>query len=356
MRFQTFPAERLSPEHREAWRSVLQSATGFDSPYFRPEFTGLVAQVRPNVEVTVLTKSGEHVGFFPFERKTAHTAKPIAGVLSDFHGVIARPDVHWSASELLRASGLKAWDFHNLLVAGEEFHAGYWRVFDALAMDLSQGFEAYRLARRKAGSKHTKQIFQRKRKLERALGPLTVDTDCRDERVFERLWQWKSRQYQRHGLVNLFAIPWVGKLLRSIWHDTDAALRGRLFALYAGGELLAAEFAMQSGPVLHSWFPAYNRDYAKYGAGHILRLEMARAAADLGVHRIDLGKNEEPFKHSLASQSVALAEGSMDLNPFRRAIRKGGQQAFHWLRTTRIGTKLAPPYRAMRKVMRSAIG
>lgn len=356
MQFQTLPAQRLTPEHFEAWQAILQSVDRFDSPYFRPEFTRLVAEVRPNVEVTVLTEAGEHVGFFPFERQSAHTAKPVANVLSDFHGVIARPDGKWSAKELLELSGLKVWNFHNLLVQGTEFQAGYARVLDALSMDLSLGFEAYRLARRKAGSKHTSQIFQRKRKLERELGPVTVDTDCRDERVFEQLWQWKSRQYREHGLMDLFAISWIGKLLRSIWQMADGALRGRLFALYANGELLAAEFALQSGPVLHSWFPAYNRRYARYGAGHILRLEMARGAADYGVRRIDLGKDAEPFKHSLASRSVSIAEGSFDLNPFRQAIRKGSQQAFHWFRSTPVGTKLARPYRAMRKAMRSALG
>jgi CelD/BcsL family acetyltransferase involved in cellulose biosynthesis len=356
MQFQTFPEERLTSEHREAWRAIQESVQQFDSPYFRPEFTRLVAQVRPNVEVTVLTHAGEHVGFFPFERKTDKTAEPVGNLLSDFHGVVARPDVHCSARELLEASGLRVWNFHHLLAAGNEFQTGYWRVVDALSMDLSQGFEAYRLTRRQSGSKHTKNISQRRRKLERELGPIVVDIDCRDERVFSQLWQWKSQQYRRHGLIDLPAIPWIGKLLRAIWGEAKRTFRGRLFALYANGELLAAEFALQSGPVLHSWFPAYDPGYAKYSVGHILRQEMARAAVVLDVRRIDLGKDEEPFKVSLGTKSVSIAEGSIDLNPFRRVMRKGGQRTFHWFRTTRAGKNLAGPYRAARKLMRSALG
>jgi CelD/BcsL family acetyltransferase involved in cellulose biosynthesis len=240
-------------------------------------------------------------------------------------------------------------------MGGNEFEAGYWRVVDALSMDLSEGFEAYRCARRLAGSKHTKQIFQRKRKLERELGPVVVDADCRDERVFEQLWEWKSQQYQMHGLMDLYHVAWIAKLLKAIRRETSRDFRGRLFALYAGGDLLAAEFALQSGPVLHSWFPAYNRRYAKYGAGHILRQEMARVAESLGVRRIDLGKDEESFKQSVASKSVAIAEGSFDLNPFRQAIRKGRQQAYQWLRSTRVGGRLAHPYRIVRKAVRSAL-
>lgn len=355
MQIQVLPGRRLSPEHQEAWRSILHSVSQFDSPYFRPEFTQMVAKVRPKVEVAVLTHCGEHIGFFPFERKAAYTAEPVAGALSDFHGVIALPSLEWSAAELLEASGLEVWDFSHLLVAGDEFQAGYWRRNNALSMDLTQGFEAYRIARQQAGSKHTKQTFQRKRKLERELGPVTVDSDCRAERVFQELWQWKSQQYRKSGLKDLLAIPWIKELLRAIWQESNSSFRGRLFALYANGELLAAEFTMQSGSVLHSWFPAYNRRFAKYGAGHILRLEMARAADELGIQRIDLGRDQEPFKLSLASKAVSIAGGSFDLNPLRSVVRKVGHQAFTWFRSVCIGDKLLNPCRVARKVMRLAL-
>ncbi|MCA9067730.1 MAG: GNAT family N-acetyltransferase, partial [Planctomycetaceae bacterium] len=261
---------QLSADHREAWDHLQCAWPLFDSPYFRPEFLRAVASVRPNVEIAVLKQAGELVGFFPFERGIMGTAQPLGNVLSDFHGVIASPHVHWSPRELLEACGLKSWTFHHLLAQQEPFHPFHWREADSPFMDLSLGYEAYRVSRRGAGSLMTKRMAQRKRKLEREHGTVTFDSDCREEAVFQQMLRWKSQQYRVCGLVDLFASPWIVELLRKIWQNTSPAFRGRLFALFVQGELVAVEFAMQSHRVLHSWFPCYNRAYARYGTGNLL--------------------------------------------------------------------------------------
>lgn len=349
MQIQIFREDQLSLEHREAWEHWQQSCAPYDSPYFRPEFLQAVARVRPQVEVAVLTQAGEPVGFFPFERGIGGTAHPLGNILSDFHDVIACPNTKWSAKELLKASGLRSWKFHHLLANGPALRPFHWRVVDSPYMDLSQGFEAYRRSRREAGSQKTKQIAKKKRKLERDCGPVTLDLDCRDEAVFQQMLKWKSEQYRACGLVDLFATPWIVQLLHTIWQERRRAFHGRLFALYVRKELVAVEFAMQSHHVLHSWFPCYNPDYAKYGAGHVLTLEIAQAAAELGVERIDLGKGEEAYKQSLASGCTPIAEGALDLNPVRSFMQKRGHQAFHWLRTTPLRDRLRRPYRAAKR-------
>ncbi len=351
MQIQTFPADQLRPEHLEAWSHLQQSHSRFDSPYFRPEFTQQVAKVRPHVEVGVISQHGEPLGFFPFERGTGNVAAPVANLLSDFHAVVADPQTDWCPQELLKASKLSAWNFHHLLAECEKFEPAHWRVVDSPYMDLSEGFEAYRQARRKAGSQKTKQIAKKKRKLEREQGPVTVETDCRDERVFEQMLAWKSNQYQTNGLIDLFAMPWVVNLLHGIWQENRPEFCGRLYALYAKGQLVAAEFGMQSRQVLHSWFPSYDREFAKYGVGHILTLEIAQTAEELGIQRIDLGKGEESYKQSLATANTLIAEGSWDRNPLRRVVRKRCHQTATWLRSTAIRDTLRRPYRVLKKLV-----
>lgn len=350
MQIHTFREDQLSPKHREAWEHLQQSCPPCDSPYFRPEFTRAVASVRPNAEVAVLTQAGEPTGFFPFERGVAGSAHPVGNILSDFHGMVACPKAKWSARELLKASGIKAWNFHHLLAKHHSFQPYHWRVINSPYMDLSKGYDAYQRSRRQAGSQKTKQIAKKKRKLERDYGQVTLDLDCRDEAVFEQMLKWKSQQYQACGLVDLFATPWIVQLLHKIWQERSRAFRGRLFALSVQGELIAAEFAMQSHHVLHSWFPSYNRDYAKYGVGHILTLEIARAAEELGIERIDLGKGEEAYKTSLASGNTLIAEGALDLNPIRGLVKKRCHQTFHWLRTTPLRNTLRRPFRTMKRL------
>ena len=57
------------------------------SPYFCPEFTQAVGDVREDAFVGIVEDAGEFVGFFPFQRRALGVGKPIAGPLSDYQGL-----------------------------------------------------------------------------------------------------------------------------------------------------------------------------------------------------------------------------------------------------------------------------
>ena len=69
---------------------------------------------------------------------------------------------------------------------------------------------------------------------------------------------------------------------------------------------------MRSAKVLHYWFPAYDRDYARYSPGVILLAELARAAPGLGIDTIDLGKGDADYKRRFATGGVQLLEGRIE--------------------------------------------
>ena len=84
------------------WCELQRTEPLLESPYFRPEFVRAVATVRTDVEIAVLKRDGTTVGFFPFQRGTLHIGRPVGGKLSDYHGVIARPDLEFDAGWLVR--------------------------------------------------------------------------------------------------------------------------------------------------------------------------------------------------------------------------------------------------------------
>ena len=99
--------------------------------------------------------------------------------------------------------------------------------------------------------------------------------------------------------------------------------------------------------MLHGWFPAYDPALAKYSPGLILWLELARAAAVLGLEHIDLGKGQERYKTSLQSGAVQLAEGSIDFRFVAGSLRHG------WLYTREL-VRASPLRRPGRAIMRYA--
>lgn len=52
----------------DAWRAIQSKSHVFASPYFCPEFTQLVADVRDDVRVVVIENAGRPVGFMPYQR------------------------------------------------------------------------------------------------------------------------------------------------------------------------------------------------------------------------------------------------------------------------------------------------
>jgi CelD/BcsL family acetyltransferase involved in cellulose biosynthesis len=148
---------------------------------------------------------------------------------------------------------------------------------------------------------------------------------------------WKSAQYRRSNLHDVLANEWTVKLLRNILARQDKSFAGMLSALYVGDRLAAVHLGMRAGPVLHSWFPAYDLEFSKYSVGLILLLEMARAAETLGIHRIDLGKGPEQYKRDFMSAATLVAEGTVDRGPLTYALRHGWHRARDMVKSSPVG-------------------
>ena len=93
MKVHVLRPHELSADLIRTWSDIQCGETTFDSPYFTPEFTMAVANVRSGVEIGVIEDGSEVVGFFPFERFSRRIGKPVGAEverLSSDHQAIAR--------------------------------------------------------------------------------------------------------------------------------------------------------------------------------------------------------------------------------------------------------------------------
>jgi len=341
-------ARELTAEQIDIWVRLQEADPSVDSPYFRPEFTQAIAAVRDDVEVAVLERDGRPVGFFPFQRGPWNAGQPVGGRLSDFQGVIAAPDADWSAQQLVRGCRLSSWNFDHLIAAQRPFTDCHQNVDDSHYIDVSEGFESYEAARRLAGSKELVKLGRKVRKFEREIGPLRFEMHADDPETFETLIRWKSAQYQRTGLTDVFGFDWTVKLLEHLMDRSHPDLAGCLSALYVGDRLVAAHFGMRSRHVLHYWFPAYDTEFNRYSPGLILLAEIAKSAADDGIQRIDLGKGSERYKISMSSGTISLAEGVVECGPMNRLLRENWHRTRDWLRDSPLRTPALATARLIR--------
>ena len=320
-RTRTIPASELTSADVAAW-SVLQLADPVvASPFFRPEFTAAVAEVRSDARVAIVEDSEGAAGFFPFQVGRFARGHPIGGPLSDYQGAITRPGWEWDARELIWSCGVTAWYFDHLLAAQRSFEKFHHVPTESPIIDLSGGYARY-------AEEHVKTLSEprKKRKLEREVGPVRFEVHCADSGMLETLMRWKASQYVDTGKFNIFTMPWVVAVVKRIHAEQGANFSGLLSVLYAGDTPVAAHMGMRSPTVWHYWFPAYDPDFAKYSPGMLLLLEMAAAAPSMGVKIIDMGKGKAVYKQRLQNGFVEIAEGSVPVAPVPSAyaeVRNG---------------------------------
>jgi CelD/BcsL family acetyltransferase involved in cellulose biosynthesis len=304
-----------------SWRRLQASDPDLASPYFCPEFTKAVAAVREDVRVGIIEEGGRVAGFFPFQRRRFGAGMPVGGKLSDFHGMICEPGFSWSAEELLAGCGLYSWNYHYLLAKQAPFSKAQTQQGGSYYIDVSKGFDAYAAQLEARGSKIMKDVAYKKRKLERDIGPVRFVPHAASPSVLSTLFEWKSKQYNDSGLINVFDFPWTRDLLSSICAMQGPTFAGMLSCLYAGDAIIAIHMGMRSQWAWNWWFPRHDSAYDAYSPGILLRILAAEHAAKLGLSRLDLGKGDETsYKPSLASGTIPVSMGAVQLPCLRSAV------------------------------------
>lgn len=349
MNVEVIKASELGQNDLRLWSELAARHACFASPYFMPQFTLLVSQARDDVYVGILRDSGRPIGYFPFQRR-ARTGGPVGGPLSDFQGVIASPDTPWNAEELIKACGMSIWRFDHLIVAQKPFQPYHAMVAPSPGIDVSAGYHAYVEGRREAGTKLIKRMEQQRRQLERREGPLRVELCTSSFAVLRQLMAWKSHQYRRTKVTDVFGFHWTRELLEHILATDEPAFAGMLSALYAGERLVAAHMGMRSRTVWHYWFPAYDTSFSHYSPGLILLLEMIKGAKELGLSCIDLGKGDSWYKTQCMNKKIELAEGTVEAPSVAATIRRVRRRTEAWIRQSRFHALARVPARVVRLV------
>ncbi len=340
----------LSGEEIDAWSELQRRYAEFASPFFRPEFSALLAECQPNVEVAVLRRAGRCVGFWPFQRARGNVARADGHPLRSYEGVVCHPSIAWSPEELLEGCRLSAWKFDHLLLSHASMQRFRWSLSTCPVIDLSPLRESYLHRKTKEHSHTIELMIRRKRRAERELGPVRLVPDSRDDRVVDTIIEWKRAQFQRIRSVDHLAPPWRRAFVKRIAAFQSEHFSGMTCALYAGKHLMAAHLGLRSGGVLHGWLPVYNRSFHTYSPGIMMWALLADLAPDLGVTRIDLGKGPEHYKDRLKTGDITVAQGVVDRRFARHALRMSWRRIRRAIMASPLGYSLRKTLYACRAV------
>lgn len=329
-----------------AWNELRQGQVEYASPFFAPEFTRAVGEVRPRVRIARFGSARSPSAYFPFECSRLAVARPVGFRFNDDHGPILGRGQQFEPVAFVRSLGLLSWNFHcqpahlaGFPVKGAAEPARY--------LDLSGGFEAYRKARKAQGSDIGDDLIKPVRRLDKNNFDLRFEWHTTNPQVFQSLIEWKRAQYRATGFTDVLATAWPRHLLQRLALTSTVDFRGVLSALWlrdrASGEerLAAVHLGLVSGTVMHSWFPAYDGELAHLAPGLCLLGQIAGAASSEGVTRIRLGPGEERYKVRLGSDAEWMQSGHVDAEPsvtMLRSVWQGAKQSLRSQLASKEGT------------------
>lgn len=341
------PIASLSPELLARWEEVHASDSGQRGPFLHPAYAQAAGRVRSDVEVGIITHEGAVAGFLPFQRSILGVATPVGSRLCDMAGAVTLPGLSWNPMALARAAGLRSLRLTNVPITMPGW-APYMRNGSAAPqLDLSRGFESYRRTSLDSGSSFMRQLERKARKAERDLGPLRFQWHTEDDGVARSLLAWKATQRRATRTPNILRLRWARELFEELRRVQGEGFAGVLSTLHVGDTLAAAHFGIRTRDVMHYWIPAYNQELSKYSPGLIALVELARAAAERGIERLDLGSGEERYKLRAATGTQEMTHATVTPSLAVHAVTTVMDRGRSWCRGSRLGPFLRLAGRSM---------
>ncbi|ATC25283.1 GNAT family N-acetyltransferase [Caulobacter vibrioides] len=301
----------LSPADAALWRSLAASAEGFGNPLLGPEFAQAVGKVREDARVAVIRRGGETVGFLPFHRRPGGRARPIGAPLSDYHGLVSRPDAGLRISDVLRAAEVSVFRYSGLIDPHAVFPTSPETDRTAYLIDLTgTTVEAYLEAVRAESPKKIKNYRRLDNKLDREIGAVRLVASDFSRDAFNLLIDWKREQLARTGAHDFLRADWTRELLADLFTTRSGAMQGLMINLYAGDTLVGGHFGIRQGATYHPWIASTNPEMAAWSPGQIFFLRAIAAMPGMGLTRYDLGPGHDHYKRAYGLRTVQIGEGA----------------------------------------------
>jgi CelD/BcsL family acetyltransferase involved in cellulose biosynthesis len=165
-----------------------------------------------------------------------------------------------------------------------------------------------------------KRMAAERRALERHHGAVRFEmVDSADGvlRAVDELWMLREISWQARGRYEELASHVRGPVLRTFLATLAARCAGT--GLVAVGRLAVDDGTIGSALLLRTrgraWYAmcAFAADFSRYGPGRLLLSECVRAAVDIGLSSLELGRGVEGYKFALGATRYEVADVSLML-------------------------------------------
>jgi CelD/BcsL family acetyltransferase involved in cellulose biosynthesis len=342
------PSE-LGRAELDAWLGLQAARPDLQSPFLTPGWALAVERARGGGVKAALAQEDGRLRAVLAACVGRGTAWPVGAPLCDVQGLVAEPGFDADPRALVRALGVRRYDFSHMAAACSSFAPFVRGEQPSFVVDLTQGFAAWAEEKKAGGSGLGKDLAKRRRKLEREIGPTRFTAFSSDREDLAQLIAWKRRKFAETRQTDLFAAAWPSALVEQLIAGEVEGVRAGLFTLHAGDRLVAAHLHLLSATVVHGWLIAHDEAAEACSPGRLLFEDLLRWM-DGRYRELDFGPVDYGFKARFANVQRPVGHGFTGApSPamLMRAAQYGVRRAAERLP---LGRASAWPGKAMRRM------
>lgn len=279
----------LSDEIRALWSALRASNAALYSPYFTLAYADHIAALRDDVRVLIVSEDDQPIALLPVQG--GKFAQPVGAPMTDYHGLICRPNAQLDLQEILGKAGIGSYHFSGLIGDG-----GSGEGVPVAATDVSLGPQSWREGKNKSYRRMLKDNNRRARKAASEVGDITAKFNVKSTEALDQLLNWKREKFALTGKYDVLSAGWTEDLLRNLFAAQSPALRCEMHVLYFDGRMAAADMGLTDGVTFHSWMVGYDSEFQQYSPGSQLLEQLIDAAPGIGYDTIDLGPGLDGYK------------------------------------------------------------
>ena len=172
-----------------------------------------------------------------------------------------------------------------------------WRRFSA--------WEQFVEYARERSSRPFRRAQSKRNKLAKHLGgDVRFEFEVNDAELIERCFEWKSAQYLRTNLVDMFASEKVKNLFRGL-HARNALT---ISAVFVGNQPVAVHLGTLWEERFYYWVPVYDSELGEFSPGSLLLEGMLEASYGRGHREFDFLIGGEQYKLGYATDVRLIGE------------------------------------------------
>ena len=306
-------AQQMSETDWAAWADIRANSPALRSPYFHPDYTRLLAELRPDVRIVCqYDADGTPLAFLSIQGQKF--ARPVGSPMSDYHAIITHQD-DITYDSLLSGTGIGAYHYSCATDVERLGRIQILSTSQTAAIDIATTAEDWRAGRDGSYRRHLKSNRRRTRKAEEVIGAKRIELFSRNIDVYAALLEWKRAKFAQTGKYDVLSADWTQSLIRSLWERGEQAdLRCDMHALYFGDRLAAIDLGLSDGDVFHSWMVAYDDELSEYAPGIQLLEGLIDATPKTNYCRIDMGEGLDGYKRHYATASKPVVTGLVPIS------------------------------------------